>query len=451
MSVSGIYIAPRSLITFSSELLWLAISAVLLMIVNSRGVPEPLSFALLAYQSSIIVGIYISIFYMMDLYDLDLVTPRRALLINLTQSMGLLCMIVGGLEAGTRILRIDPRLAAVHLLLTAFFVISTRAVIDHTGILGQPRDIFGILADHRLQQHLDRENEERGDLHLRFRWVANSLEQAQDLLDGTRERKTPIQRLVIDSELLETPRAVSLVRVCRERGLDLEDVRRFAERTFGKVILGPEIVRDLAVSPAASRSRLSRTVWRALHIVIASFALLVTLPVTILITLAVKLDSPGPAFFKQTRVGENGRPFTMFKFRSMCHPANSDDPWAWQTREADPRVTRLGSVMRLFHLDELPQLLNVIKGEMSLVGPRPFHPEQVAELESKLPYFGLRHLRLPGITGWAQIRCDYDASTESSEEVLSRDLFYIKHASLLFDVLIMLDTVRVCIWRRGAR
>jgi lipopolysaccharide/colanic/teichoic acid biosynthesis glycosyltransferase len=450
MSVGGIYIAPRSLIAFSSELLWLAISAALLVIVNGAFVQQPISLSLLLYQSSMIVAIYISIFYMMDLYDLDLVTPRRALLINLAQSIGLLSVIIGGLEAGTRILRLDPRLAAAHLLLTALFVISARAVIDHAGV-SQPLDICGVVADERVREQLDRENERRADLHFRIRWIGNSINQAQNVLDSVGGLTSPVQRLVIDPELLDASAAVPFVQACKERGLDLEDLRRFAERSFGKVLLEPQIVRDLAVSPVVSRSRLSHAVRRAHNIVIACCALIATLPFTLLTMLAVKLDSRGPVFFRQERIGANGRPFTMIKFRSMYQDGKADDERAWTTREADSRVTRVGKFMRLLHLDELPQLLNVIKGEMSLVGPRPFHPMQVAELESKLPYFGLRQLVLPGITGWAQIRCDYDASTESCEEVLSRDLFYVKHASLLFDTLIMLDTIRVCIWRRGAR
>ena len=118
------------------------------------------------------------------------------------------------------------------------------------------------------------------------------------------------------------------------------------------------------------------------------------------------------------------------------------------TGKTDPRVTRIGKIIRELHLDELPQLVNVIRGEMNLVGPRPFHPLVAAELESTLPHFGLRHLVKPGITGWAPIRCDYAACLENRAEVFARDFFYIKHASVLFDLRILLKTVRVCIWRR---
>jgi len=450
MSLSGLYVGPRRLITFSSEVLWLAISTALLVVLNGSSAQHH-SIALLAYQSTAIVAIYISIFYLMDLYDLDLVTPRRALLINLAQSIGLVCITLGGLEAGTRILRLDPRLALAHLLLTALFVVSGRALIDHVGISGHPREILGIVADDKVRKQLDRDNERRPDLHFWLRWIGVSMAQAQDALDSVQEYTLRRQRIVIDPELLNDRTAVRFVELCKQRGMDLEDLLRFAERSFGKVVLGPQIVRDLAVSPIMSRSRISRSARRMRDIVIASLALLVTSPATILIALAVKLESSGPVFFTQERIGENGRPFTMIKFRTMYQDGKPDGERSWTTHEADPRVTRLGNLLRTLHLDELPQLVNVIKGEMSVVGPRPFHTSQVAELQSKLPYLGLRHLVLPGITGWAQIRCDYAASVESCEEVLSRDLFYVKHVSMLFDVLIMLDTIRVCIWRRGSR
>src|SRR5260370_38148652 len=146
--------------------------------------------------------------------------------------------------------------------------------------------------------------------------------------------------------------------------------------------------------------------------------------------LAIKCDSSGPTVYRQERVGENGRLFTMYKFRSMhVEKAVPDVVSLWSTAHADPRGTRVGKILRGLHLDELPQLINVIRGEMSLVGPRPFHPLHVAELEATLPHFVLRHLVKPAITGWAQIRCDYSASGENRGEGFERDLYYAKHDS----------------------
>ena len=176
------------------------------------------------------------------------------------------------------------------------------------------------------------------------------------------------------------------------------------------------MIRDFRHPPRCHRPR-ARGSARA-RCGLACLGLVVTLPVTLLTMLAIKCDSSGPAVYRQERVGENGRLFTMFKFRSMhVEKAAPDVVSLWSTAHADPRVTRVGKILRGLHLDELPQLINVIRGEMSLVGPRPFHPLHVAELESTLPHFGLRHLVKPGITGWAQIRCDYAASVENRGEV----------------------------------
>jgi len=183
---------------------------------------------------------------------------------------------------------------------------------------------------------------------------------------------------------------------------------------------------------------------------LAAIGLLLTLPLSLIIGVVIKCDTPGRVFFSQDRIGKNGRPFKMLKFRSMYQHAKPLDGPIWTTGKRDPRVTRVGALMRGFHLDELPQLINVIKGDMSLVGPRPFHPLHFAQLETA-PYFNLRLLVLPGITGWAQVRCDYSDSVDNHEEVLARDLYYVKHASLIFDLLIMVETLRICLWRRGAR
>jgi lipopolysaccharide/colanic/teichoic acid biosynthesis glycosyltransferase len=201
-----------------------------------------------------------------------------------------------------------------------------------------------------------------------------------------------------------------------------------------------------------SLSSAMRAVRRARDVVLASIGLMVTLPVTLLTMLVIKCDSSGPAVYRQERVGKDGRLFTMLKFRSMHVEKSAPDVMSlWSTTDGDPRVTRVGKILRRLHLDELPQLINVIRGDMSLVGPRPFHPLHVVELEATIPNFGLRHLVKPGITGWAQIRCDYAASVDDRGEVFARDLYYVKHASFLFDLQILLETIRVCVWRRGSR
>ena len=177
---------------------------------------------------------------------------------------------------------------------------------------------------------------------------------------------------------------------------------------------------------------------RTLDIVLATLVGVVTLPVLVVIAIIIRRDG-GPVIFRQMRIGAGGRPFTIYKLRTM-RSENSDSSWA---AESDPRVTSIGRFLRRTHLDELPQLINVVRGEMSLVGPRPEQPQIVAELERTIPYYQRRHLIKPGLTGWAQVRCGYAGSTSGSAWKLCHDLHYLKHRSFLLNLLILGETVRV--------
>jgi lipopolysaccharide/colanic/teichoic acid biosynthesis glycosyltransferase len=166
--------------------------------------------------------------------------------------------------------------------------------------------------------------------------------------------------------------------------------------------------------------------------------------------LAVKIDSPGPMLYRQQRVGQFGRPFTLFKFRSMAADAEAGGDPLWAQRH-DPRVTRVGRFIRGTRIDELPQLVNVLRGEMSLVGPRPERPHFVEQLDRAIPFYRQRAYVKPGVTGWAQINFPYGASVEDAREKLSYDLYYVKHRSVLLDAFILLATIRVVLLREGAR
>ncbi len=202
-------------------------------------------------------------------------------------------------------------------------------------------------------------------------------------------------------------------------------------------------------APLFGRGRLDAVAHRAFDIVLSLALLLFTLPLMLLTVLAVKLDSRGPALYRQERVGLAGRPFTLLKFRSMRTDAEARGPvWAAQR---DPRVTRVGGFIRLVRIDELPQLVNILRGEMSFIGPRPERPHFVAQLEQVIPAYAERALVKPGLTGWAQINYPYGASVEDARAKLSFDLYYVKHRSLLLDLTILLGTVRVVLFQRGAR
>jgi exopolysaccharide biosynthesis polyprenyl glycosylphosphotransferase len=189
---------------------------------------------------------------------------------------------------------------------------------------------------------------------------------------------------------------------------------------------------------------------RVVSIAISLVALLCCLPLIPFIALAIKVSSPGPVLFRQQRVGRGGSLFTVYKFRTMRQDAEAGTGAVWATK-GDPRITRIGSFLRKSRLDEIPQLWNVLKGDMGFVGPRPERQEFVMWLEQKIPYYELRHIIRPGVTGWAQVRYQYGASLEESKQKLQYDLYYIKHMSLALDLFILFETVKTILLRRGAQ
>ena len=197
------------------------------------------------------------------------------------------------------------------------------------------------------------------------------------------------------------------------------------------------------------KTEMTRLVKRVMDIGLALVGLVLSLPLMLLAACAIKLDSKGPVFFRQHRVGERGRIFVLRKFRSMTVDAERDGP-VWAAAH-DSRVTRVGRWLRRTRLDELPQFWNVLAGDMSFVGPRPERPEFVEQLQREIPFYMGRHSVKPGITGWAQVRHRYAASIEDSMEKLQYDLYYIKNMSPLLDVVILLSTLQVVFFRRGSR
>jgi exopolysaccharide biosynthesis polyprenyl glycosylphosphotransferase len=196
-------------------------------------------------------------------------------------------------------------------------------------------------------------------------------------------------------------------------------------------------------------SRLQQCLRRLLSFTAALLALILCLPLIFFVTLAVRFTSQGPIFFKQTRVGQHGRLFTIYKFRTMQEDAETEGA-VWATKN-DPRVTLIGKFMRTTRIDEIPQLWNVLRGEMAFVGPRPERPEFVQWLGQEIPLYNLRHMIRPGITGWAQVRYHYGASLEETRRKLEYDLYYVKHRSIGFDLFIMLQTIDTILLRKGAQ
>lgn len=238
---------------------------------------------------------------------------------------------------------------------------------------------------------------------------------------------------------------------CRLEGVEILELVSFLERETGKVRLDLLNPSWMIFSGGFGRGRIHDTLERSFDILASLLLLVVAAPIMVLTALAIKITEGSKAtiFYRQVRVGQYGRPFRLLKFRSMREDAEKDGAqWA---QKNDSRVTSIGAFTRLTRIDELPQILNVLRGEMSFVGPRPERPEFVGQLEERIPYYRERHTIKPGITGWAQLCYPYGSSEQDAIEKLQYDLFYVKNHSLLFYLAILVQTVEVIVWRKGAR
>jgi len=224
------------------------------------------------------------------------------------------------------------------------------------------------------------------------------------------------------------------------------------EEYTGKIALENLRPSWLVFSTGFRKSRIVTFTKRIFDILAAVCGLILSLPLTVISAVVVKLESPGdPVLYHQERVGLNGEPFTIHKFRTMRSDAEAKTGPVWSAGDHDPRITRVGHFMRKTRLDEIPQLWNVLLGDMSLIGPRPERPSFVEQLTRQIPFYGQRHVVKPGVTGWAQVRYSYGASVEDAIEKMQYDLYYVKHMSLMFDLMIALETIKTVVLRRGAK
>jgi sugar transferase (PEP-CTERM system associated) len=237
---------------------------------------------------------------------------------------------------------------------------------------------------------------------------------------------------------------------CKLSGIPIYDFMTFMERETGRCDLKALRPSWFIFAEGFTGGLIQQGVKRGLDVVLSIILLIITLPLMGATALAIRVESPGPVFYLQKRVGLNGKVFDIIKFRSMTVDAEADGSAVWASRN-DPRITAIGRIIRKFRIDELPQIINVIKGEMSFVGPRPERPEFVDKLTTQFGYYSERHRVKPGITGWAQLQYVYSDSIDGGLIKLQYDLYYVRHYSLLLDLFIVIQTVRVILWPAGAR
>ncbi len=237
---------------------------------------------------------------------------------------------------------------------------------------------------------------------------------------------------------------------CRFRGVEILDIYTFYELLHGKILINGLRPSWLIFSEGFKKTKLLKFLKREIDIVASALGLLIALPILIITAILIKIESKGPIIYKQERVGENNKVYNLYKFRSMRVDAEKDTGPVW-AEENDNRTTKVGKFIRKIRIDEIPQMINVLKGDMSFVGPRPERPYFVKMLSAKIPYYNERHSIKPGITGWAAINYGYGANFEDALEKLQYDIYYIKNISPLFDLYIILKTIKIVIGRIGSR
>ncbi|MCC6161343.1 MAG: TIGR03013 family PEP-CTERM/XrtA system glycosyltransferase, partial [Nitrosomonas sp.] len=260
---------------------------------------------------------------------------------------------------------------------------------------------------------------------------------AGEIIVATRERRGgtfPIQ------ELLE----------CKINGIKITDLAGFFEKESGILQMDSLYPSWLVFGSGFNQGALRTTIKRAFDIFASLLLLIATLPIMLVTALLIMIEDGRPVFYRQERVGLAGKTYHVIKFRSMFNNAEKAGKPQWATTD-DPRSTRVGKIIRKLRIDELPQIINVLKGEMSFVGPRPERPHFVDMLSAQVPYYNMRHSIKPGITGWAQVRYPYGASLEDAIEKLQYDLYYVKNHSLFLDFIILIDTIGVVLLRKGSR
>lgn len=273
---------------------------------------------------------------------------------------------------------------------------------------------------------------------------------------GTLEPETLRRRgtwgMVISADVARSadPQQQKALIDCRLRGIRVFDERSFWEQHLGRVNLACIDASWFLQGDGFWAGHLSRAAKRVVDIIASAVLLILTLPLMLGVSILIRLETSGPALYKQDRVGLHGKVFTLLKFRSMRMDAEVGGKPVWAAKR-DPRVTRVGAIIRQTRIDELPQLLNVLRGEMSLTGPRPERPIFVEQLDAVIPFYAARSYVKPGVTGWAQVNYPYGASVEDAREKLSYDLYYVKNRGLILDLLILIATVRVILFREGAR
>jgi sugar transferase (PEP-CTERM system associated) len=417
----------------------------------------------------VVSSTFIACMYYFDLYDTSILSNRRELATRLIQVLGTVCILLSFFYYVYPPLGLGRGISLIGFVLGTVILLLWRGLFLAINSRPQFSDRALILGDGPLAAPLIHELESRPELGLRVvSQVVVAGDEKSELESEHREPKTGRGGSLSDEDLSHAVESHRVNRVIvamgdrrgklpvqrllalKSRGILIQDGNDVYEAVTGKVPIESLRLSWLLFSPGFHVSRFLVVYKRLASIVASIIGLLISLSLLPFVALAIKLTSPGPLFYKQKRVGQNDVVFYCYKFRTMRADAEADTGATWATDD-DPRITSVGRFLRAARLDEIPQLWNVLRGDMSLVGPRPERPEFVDGLTREIPLYHLRHVVRPGITGWAQVRYRYGSSVEDAKEKLRYDLFYIKNMAPGLDLLIFLQTIKIILLGRGAK
>ena len=409
----------------------------------------------------IVAIVFILCMYYFDLYDSMVLSNRREVLTRLVQVLGTVCILLALLYYVFPPLQLGRGIFLIGFLLVALLLFVWRRLFLLVNTMPRFAERALIFGDGPLAQPLMEEIESRSELGVRVVGQLRHLENG----DGGGPPLSEAEQFDQLSRQIQSYRASRVIIAMGERrgrlpveallrlksqGITVQDGAEVFEAITGKVPIESLRLSWLLFSPGFHVPKPLLIYKRLFSFLISFFCLVITAPIMAVVAIAIRLDSRGPVIFRQLRIGQGGKAFTLFKFRTMVDGADRDDNHR-PAEEADDRFTRVGKLLRRTRLDELPQLANILRGDMYFVGPRPFVPNQEQECLEKIPYYRQRWTVKPGATGWAQINRGYCVTIEDNTEKLAYDLFYIKNISLGLDLLIMFQTIKILLLSRGSR
>ncbi len=429
---------------------WVALGGELATALGNGGLAKALLITLVCQVS----------LYYADMYELR-GADRRELLVSIVYALSATSFLLAAIYFWSPSLEIGPRVFAVSAFLMLFAVAGCRLVFEWLMGHSSPRERLLVLGTGPAAISLARELfERRHELGVDIVGFVDSdparvgAPAVSPGVIGTIEdvpsivRARGVNRVVVNLGDARGKLPMDKLLEMKLEGIVFDHLASVYEQLTGKIAVQNLRPSWLIFSEGFRKSRVLACIKRGVDIAAALAGLVIAGPIMAIVALAVRITSPGPALYSQRRVGRHGRLFTVYKFRSMRQDAEAATGAVWARRN-DARVTPFGRIMRKTRLDELPQLWNVLIGDMSLVGPRPERPEFVEQLTEQIPFYGMRHVVRPGVTGWAQVRYPYGASVDDAMHKLQYDLFYIKNLSIAFDLFIILSTVKTVILRKG--